>query len=47
MAKYCKTFSYKRSYCSRTGECNSHGTCRDSFEINPTPEQQMLIFHFL
>lgn len=47
MAKYCRTFSYNCSHCSRTGECNGSGTCRDSFEINPTPEQQMLIFHFL
>lgn len=47
MVKYCRTFSYNCSYCSVTGECKGSGNCRDSFEINPTPEQQMLIFHFL
>jgi hypothetical protein len=47
VAKYCKTFSYNCSYCSRAGECKCNGTCRDQFEIDTTPEQQMLIFHFL
>ena len=47
MAKYCKTFSYHCSYCSDTGICISSGTCRDQFELDPTPEQQMQIFLFL
>lgn len=47
MAKYCKTFSYHCRFCSSLGECTREVSCRDQFEITPTPEQQMLIFHFL
>ena len=47
MAKYCKIFSYNCSYCSDMGECFSGGTCRNQLELNPTPEQQMLICYFL
>ena len=47
MAHYCITFSYDCNHCSKTGECSYYKDCPYKKELNPTPEMELLISHFL
>jgi hypothetical protein len=41
------SFSYNCRYCSKTGECSYYKDCPYKKELNPTPEMELLISHFL